>query len=160
RSLSRGASLAHAEQHRPRERAFCRRYRVEQSERQPARPSHKRSVVAENLYKSVGECDAAPPIGKAAARVTLQHRLVAERIPWRVDDRLRELEGITQPDIEPLAGDGVQCLRGVAKNHAPGADGCARVFERERKGAPGLEAGESAHPRRKMSVKLRQEHGI
>src|SRR4030095_10110119 len=61
-------------------------------------------------------------------------------------DRLRELEGIAQPDIEPLAGDGVQCLRGVANNHAPGADGCACVFERERKGAPGLEAGGNGTP--------------
>ena len=33
-----------------------------------------RNIVAEKLDKTVGECDAGPPIGETASRMTLQHR--------------------------------------------------------------------------------------
>jgi hypothetical protein len=84
---------------------------------------------------------------KTAARVTLQHRLVAERIPRRVDDRLGKLEGVTQPDIEPLAGDRCNVCAALPRTTHRVPMVALAVFERQRKGAPGLEADECAHAR-------------
>ena len=61
-------ALREAEQHRPREGALRRWQRVEKSERQPARPAHERNIVAEQIDEAVGERDARPAIGPAAAR--------------------------------------------------------------------------------------------
>src|SRR5204863_8053775 len=117
-------------------------------------------IVAEELDKSVRECDARPSVRAPAARVAQQHRSIAERIPRRIDDRLRELEGVAQSYIEALTGDGMQRLRGVAENYGARADRRSCVLERKRERAPRLHPSESAHPWREVAVELCQELGI
>jgi hypothetical protein len=53
----------------------------------------------------------------------------------RVHNGPRKLVGIAEADVEALAGDRMQRLRGVADDDGACGRGIARVFEDEREGA-------------------------
>jgi hypothetical protein len=132
-----------------RECALRWRNGIEQSKRQPSRPANERQVVAEEANESVRERDARHSIRAPAARIAPEHRLAADLIALRIEHDLRELPRVAQPDIESLAGDRMQRLRGIAERNASRARRLAGEFEHERKRAAIGDAGEAARPRPK-----------
>ena len=99
---------------------FGGRHRVEQSERQPARPrdSHGRSLPNSCTSPCVNAMPAQPVDAARRASVAIEHRRAADVIARGSQHSLRELPGVAQAEVEALARDRMQRLRRVAEQHA------------------------------------------
>src|ERR1700687_3726865 len=96
------AALVKPEQHRTRERALYRRNRIEQSERQPARPAHKRKIVAEPPDETMRERDSGHPIGATGGEIAFDHSALAQSFARSVDNELSQLPCVAHADVESL----------------------------------------------------------
>ena len=75
----------------------------------------------------------------AAPGVQRQHRLAVSE---GADDHLGEHGRIPQPQVEPLPGDRMQCLRGIADQHSAGGDGGGGARQLQRIGRADARAHE------------------
>src|SRR4030095_8169047 len=99
---------------------------------------------AEEMDQSVRECNSRAAVDTARSFVGRQHRAIAERVTRCVDDRLRELVRIAQPEVEPLPRDRMQRLRCVAYDDHARGNGWTRDLEPEREGPPPARAHEAS----------------
>ena len=99
----------------------------------------------------------APP-----ALVAPQHfeRADVEPEPVRVDDRLRQRRGVAEAEIEPLPGDRMDAVRGVAEKREARAHEIARQRQAERIGAARALELDRAEPMAEAALELHLEDEI
>ena len=109
--------------------------------------------MAEDADQRIGEPRDRGVVRNAPPPVTLQGRGVAGPAPFaaRLHDGLGQAGDVAHPEVESLARDRVQMVRGVADQHGPIGDDapCAHELQRERRTLAGRgEAAEAAREHR------------
>src|SRR5215831_11984477 len=91
-----------------------RRNEIERRERETAGGAETAALVGEDASEEVGDADRSVAIVAAHSAVAREERIAAERRRFGPTNERRELGGVAQTEVEPLSGDRVQRLRGVA----------------------------------------------
>ena len=121
--------------------------------------------LREQPHQAIGEADDVAAIGGAPLAIALEPQSVAgiERVALlraSVGEHFSEAGGIAQAEIESLAGDRMQRLRGVADDRQALGHVLVRARQRQRIQLPRPDAHEASEPESESVLQAREELGV
>src|SRR3954462_7967729 len=145
-----------AENHAPREKAARWRKDIERCERGAARGAKTRA--AEAARKKIRDANRGRRVHATRRCKTRERRRIADE--RRARERLREIPGVTQAEVQALPGDRVKRLRRVADVDLVAARAQAPHLERGHLHAARFGAGEAPRARRRDTRELGKKFAL
>ncbi len=141
------------------EPAFCRWQQVKPEQADIAPGRQQWLVAAEQAGDLVGEADGQGLVETLALVIGLQSGKVARKL-WAEQQRVGQRLHITQRQVETLAGNRVQAVRGVAQHHQVWTDLLLGFDQRQRVEMPGTDLAQAAEPITEGTLQLAQETAL
>src|SRR5215831_423480 len=113
------ALAARAEAHAPDQKILRRRQRGECREAQPARELERRVIAGKNSGEAMGKPDSPGPVEAPPRRIPGEELRRADDGAGCAPQLFRKLPRVAQTEVQALARDRMQGLRGVADTHRP-----------------------------------------